>query len=66
MKTKIYVTDLLHFIDKQRGYVRESGMSSPMMLGELQCLNNMETYVKRLAIGEDDNDEQRMEKSNNG
>ncbi len=65
MKSKIYVSDLLHFIDKQRGFVRESGMSSSMMLGELQCLNNMETYVKRLAIGEDD-DEQRMEESNNG
>lgn len=66
MKTKIYVSDLLHFIDKQRGFVRESGMSSSMMLGELQCLNNMETYVKRLAIGDDEDDKQRMEESNNG
>jgi len=64
MKSKVYVSDLLHFIDKQRGYVRESGMCSSMMLGELQCLNNIETYVKRLAIGEDD-DKQRMEESNN-
>jgi len=66
MKTKIYVSDLLHFIDKQRGFVRESDMSSAMMLGELQCLNNMETYVKRLAIGDDEDDKQRMEESNNG
>lgn len=54
MKNKVYVSELRDFIRKNRERLQESEADIKVIQAQKVLLNDLEVYIKRIAVGNDE------------